>query len=64
MMNTMVTGSLRIEGLGAGYGPRKVIQNLTLAPLPAGEVTALVGPNAAGKSTLLRALAGLVHTES
>ncbi len=60
---TTVTGALRIEGLAAGYGTRKVIQDLTLAPLPAGEVTALVGPNAAGKSTLLRGLAGLVHTE-
>ena len=64
MTSTMTgPGSLRIEGLSASYGARKVIKGLTLAPLPAGEITALVGPNAAGKSTLLRALAGLVRTE-
>lgn len=51
---------LTISGLGAGYGRRPVIHDLTLAPLPGGRVTALVGPNAAGKSTLLRAVAGLL----
>lgn len=52
--------SLAVTALSAGYPKRKVISGLTLSPLPAGSVTALVGPNAAGKSTLLRALAGLL----
>jgi iron complex transport system ATP-binding protein len=52
---------LEIEGLTAGYRKRNVISDLTLPEIKVGEVTALVGPNAAGKSTLLRTLAGLLH---
>jgi iron complex transport system ATP-binding protein len=52
--------SLMIEGLSAGYARRPVIRDMTLGPIQAGHVTALVGPNAAGKSTLLLALAGLI----
>lgn len=53
------TAALEVIGLSAGYGARTVIQDLNLAPLQAGQVLSLLGPNAAGKSTLLRALAGL-----
>lgn len=52
--------ALLIERLSAGYPRRRVLDGLTLAPLRAGRVTALVGPNAAGKSTLMLALAGLI----
>jgi iron complex transport system ATP-binding protein len=52
--------TLSASGLSAGYRNRPVLRNLRIAPLKAGKVTALVGPNAAGKSTLLRSLAGLV----
>jgi iron complex transport system ATP-binding protein len=52
--------TLTISGLSAGYRNRPVLRGLSLAPLEPGKVTALVGPNAAGKSTLLRSLAGLV----
>jgi iron complex transport system ATP-binding protein len=48
---------LACRSLHAGYGARPIIRDVTLA-LAAGESLALVGPNAAGKSTLLRALAG------
>jgi iron complex transport system ATP-binding protein len=51
---------LHIAGLSTGYRGRTVIDGLTLDPIEAGRVTALVGPNAAGKTTLLRALAGLL----
>ncbi len=54
---------LEVSNLSAGYRNRRVIRDLSLEPMRAGEVTALVGPNAAGKSTLLRALAGLVETD-
>ncbi|WP_428031776.1 ABC transporter ATP-binding protein [Ancylobacter sp.] len=50
---------LTIEGLSVGYGRRAIIDNLSLPPITGGGVTALIGPNAAGKTTLLRALAGL-----
>ena len=53
--------ALEVSGLDVGYPGRKVISNLSLPPLAAGGVTALVGPNAAGKTTLLRGLAGLVR---
>jgi iron complex transport system ATP-binding protein len=52
--------TLEITGLCAGYRHRPVIRDLSLAGIAPGTVTALVGPNAAGKSTLLRAIAGLI----
>ena len=55
-----VADALTISNLSAGYRNRPVISGLTLAPIAPGKITALVGPNAAGKSTLLRSLAGLV----
>ncbi|PZU60059.1 MAG: iron ABC transporter [Brevundimonas sp.] len=55
-----MSAPLHIQGLGAGYRDRAILQGLDLAPLPAGQVVSLVGPNGAGKSTLLRAVAGLI----
>lgn len=51
--------TLQVRDLSTGYRDRQVIQNLSLPPIRPGEVHSLLGPNAAGKSTLLRALAGL-----
>lgn len=50
---------LQVSDLSTGYRGRKVIQGLSLPAIRAGELHSLVGPNAAGKSTLMRALAGL-----
>lgn len=50
---------LTVEHLNVGYGRRRIIEDLSLPSITGGTVTALVGPNAAGKTTLLRALAGL-----
>ncbi|MEU3773153.1 ABC transporter ATP-binding protein [Streptomyces sp. NPDC032472] len=52
--------ALHGSGLRLGYGNRIVAEDLDL-PIPAGKVTALVGPNACGKSTALRALARLLE---
>ena len=52
------SAALRAHGVSLGYDGRKVIEDLDLT-LPAGKVTAIVGPNACGKSTLLRGLARL-----
>lgn len=57
---TAAANDLVVERLSAGYPRRSVISELTLDPFRAGEITALVGPNAAGKSTLMLALAGLI----
>lgn len=59
-MMTIRAAGLEISHLQAGYRNRPVIRGLTLPAIESGQVTALVGPNAAGKSTLLRALAGLI----
>ncbi len=59
-MMTAGADTLRVTGLAAGYRGRPVIRNLDLPLLNAGEVHSLIGPNAAGKSTLMRALAGLL----
>lgn len=53
------TEALQVTGLSTGYRDRQIIQNLSLPLFRPGEVHSLLGPNAAGKSTLLRALAGL-----
>lgn len=48
-----------IEDLSAGYGGKLIIQNLELI-LPPGKITAIVGANACGKSTLLRTMSRLL----
>jgi iron complex transport system ATP-binding protein len=50
---------LQAQKVSARRGARAVLHEVTFA-LAAGEAVALVGPNAAGKSTLLRVLAGLL----
>ena len=53
------THSLTIENLTLGYGNRNVIEKLDLT-IPPGMVTAIVGANACGKSTLLRSMSRLL----
>lgn len=48
-----------ISALTAGYKRRCVIRDLSLPAIPPGALLGLLGPNASGKSTLLRAVAGL-----
>jgi iron complex transport system ATP-binding protein len=50
---------LLVEQLTLGYGDRTVIEHLDLA-VPPGKVTAIVGANACGKSTLLRSMSRLL----
>jgi iron complex transport system ATP-binding protein len=51
---------LRADGVSLGYDGRAVVEQLDLA-VADGAVTVIVGPNACGKSTLLRALARLLR---
>lgn len=51
--------TLRAEALTVAYEQRAVIHGLDLE-IPPGEITAIVGANASGKSTLLRALGRLL----
>jgi iron complex transport system ATP-binding protein len=48
------------EALTLGYDRRTVAEDLTVA-VPDGSFTVIIGPNACGKSTLLRALARLLR---
>ncbi|MFJ6567447.1 ABC transporter ATP-binding protein [Streptomyces sp. NPDC091292] len=50
---------LRARGLQLAYDGRPVVEDLDLT-VPTGRITAIVGANACGKSTLLRALARLL----
>ncbi|MBM7343463.1 iron complex transport system ATP-binding protein [Pantoea coffeiphila] len=50
---------LSVDGLSAGYTSAPILHNLSLT-LPAGKITALLGPNGCGKSTLLRCCSRLL----
>ena len=56
----MTTGSLlSVEALSIGHGDRVVKEGITFGQ-GAGELTALIGANGIGKSTLLKTVAGLL----
>ena len=57
-----MTAVLEAEDAVVRRGPREVLHGVSLA-LHEGDAVALVGPNAAGKSTLVRTLAGLLWPE-
>ncbi|MFD6161902.1 ABC transporter ATP-binding protein [Nocardia sp. NPDC060256] len=58
-----VSNELRTHNLDLRYGDRVVIEDLELV-LPGNSITAIVGPNACGKSTLLRGLTRLLRPAS
>ncbi len=51
--------TLAAQHLVAGYGVRTVVDGIDLE-IPGGQVTTIIGPNACGKSTLLKTLARLL----
>lgn len=51
---------LELRDIQAGYGAQTVLRGLSLDLQP-GEFAALIGPNGHGKTTLLRAISGLVR---
>jgi iron complex transport system ATP-binding protein len=54
----MVT--IRLEALGARYGTSLRLRDVTTPAFEGGNIVAVIGPNAAGKSTLFRRIAGLL----
>ncbi|MGC5030770.1 ABC transporter ATP-binding protein [Micromonospora sp. DT229] len=58
-----MTSRLTAQDVTLGYGERVVSTRVTLA-VPDGAFTAIVGPNACGKSTLLKALVRLLTPSS
>lgn len=51
---------LRVENLEAGYGGSQVLHSLSLH-VGDGETVVVLGPNGHGKTTLLRAISGLIR---
>src|SRR4051812_12330126 len=54
---------LKIENLNQYYGGSHILRNLNFE-VPPGKVTALLGRNGVGKTTLLRVLMGLVPAKT
>lgn len=52
--------SLALQDVGARYGRTDVVSSVTTPPLRGGGLTAVIGPNAAGKSSLFKRIAGLL----
>ncbi|MDB5590553.1 ABC transporter ATP-binding protein [Enterovirga sp.] len=54
---------LSLRGLTAGYGPIAAVRNVSLE-VRAGEVVTILGANGAGKSTTIKAIAGVIRAWS
>ncbi|AHC14026.1 ABC transporter ATP-binding protein [Salinispira pacifica] len=55
--------AISLQGVHAGYEDRPVLRDIGLE-IPAGKISVIIGPNACGKSTLLRTAARLLALES
>lgn len=62
-MTESPSSRLRTEGVTIGYDRRVISTDLSVS-IPDGSFTVIVGPNACGKSTLLRALSRLLVPQS
>ncbi len=58
-----MTVSLALEDVSLRYGPHPALEHLSMT-VPAGHVTALLGPSGGGKTSILRLLLGLVAPSS
>lgn len=52
--------ALMLENVGARYGRATIFADITTGRIEGGALTAVIGPNAAGKSTLFKRIAGLL----
>ena len=51
---------LRVENISAGYHGQSVLADISFS-VGSGDVITIIGPNGHGKTTLLRAISGLVR---
>ncbi|MCH5349973.1 MAG: ABC transporter ATP-binding protein, partial [Oscillospiraceae bacterium] len=54
---------LKIDNLFCGYGRKDIVKGISVT-VPAGEILSVIGPNGCGKTTLLKAAAGLLPIRS
>ncbi len=54
---------LQVKGLSAGYGPFQVLHGIDI-DVAEGEIVAVLGANGVGKTTLNRALSGLIRARA
>ena len=57
------TPLLELNGINKAFGPVQVLHDVNLSVYP-GEVTALVGDNGAGKSTMVKCISGIYQIDS
>src|ERR1700712_4289334 len=60
---TSGTPLLRLVGIDKNFGPVQALTDVDLE-IPSGQVTALVGDNGAGKSVLIKCIAGIHQPDS
>jgi len=58
-----VTDALRADAVNLAYDHRSIVEDLSVT-IPTGSFTVIVGPNACGKSTLLRGLSRMLKPRS
>ena len=63
IMRVIMTPVLQLNDVNTYYGPSHVLQNVTLE-VNKGEIVCLLGANAAGKTTTMKTIFGLVHPKS
>jgi iron complex transport system ATP-binding protein len=56
-----MVATLQLSDVGVRYGAQSVLSGVSTPVLQGGEITAVIGPNAAGKSSLFQRIAGLLN---
>jgi phospholipid/cholesterol/gamma-HCH transport system ATP-binding protein len=56
-MTTTKTSTIRLENVSLALGGRPILEDLSIE-IPAGKVTAVMGPSGAGKTTVMRLITG------
>jgi ABC-type Mn2+/Zn2+ transport system ATPase subunit len=54
--------AVSVRDLSVSYGPVKAVENICF-DIPQGAVAAIIGPNGSGKTTVIKAILGLVEPE-
>jgi ATP-binding cassette subfamily C protein len=58
-----LSGDIKLDGVTFGYGDKQVLDDVSLT-IPKGELTVIVGPSGAGKTSIVDLVSGLVRPQS